>query len=140
MCTYLLAIFSSCPLVHTARAGAGAQNGAATISIPQADSITTWRMAMMASTIHGALGGGTASLRSFKDFFVVLDLPLTLTQGGRVDIPVAVYNNVGAKRDVRLQLQPDDWFSQPDDVSEKSLTVDIPTPPPRNCGPRIASY
>jgi len=115
------------------------QNGAATISIPLADSITTWRMAMMASTIHGALGSGTAALQVFQDFFVDLDLPVTLTQGDRVEIPVAVYNYAGTKGSVRLQLQPDDWFSQPDDVSEKSLTVDIPTPPPRNCGPRIAS-
>ena len=30
----------------------------ATISIPLADSITTWRMAMVASTPHGALGTG----------------------------------------------------------------------------------
>jgi len=44
------------------------QNGAATISIPLADSITTWRMAMMASTIHGALGRGTASLKVFQGF------------------------------------------------------------------------
>ena len=79
---------------------------------------------MMASTIHGALGSGTAALKVFQDFFVDLDLPVTLTQGDRVDIPVAVYNYAGTKGNVRLQLQPDDWFSQPDDVSEKSLTVD----------------
>ena len=100
------------------------QNGAATISIPLADSITTWRMAMMASTVHGALGSGTAALKVFQDFFVDLDLPVTLTQGDRVDIPVAVYNYAGTKGNVRLQLQPDDWFALPDDISEKSLTVD----------------
>ena len=67
-------------------------NGGASISIPLADSITTWRMAMMASTTHGALGSGTSSLKVFQDFFVDLDLPVTLTQGDRVSIPVAVYN------------------------------------------------
>ena len=55
-----------------------------------ADSITTWRMAMMASTARGALGSGTASLKVFQDFFVDLDMPVTLTQGDRVSIPVAV--------------------------------------------------
>ena len=65
------------------------QNGLASISIPIADSITTWRMAMLASTTHGALGSGTASLKVFQDFFVDLDLPVTLTQGDRVEIPVA---------------------------------------------------
>jgi hypothetical protein len=100
------------------------QNGLATISIPMADSITTWRMALTASTAHGALGGGTASLKVFQDFFVDLDLPVTLTQGDRVDIPVAVYNYAGTKGDVKLQLQPDAWFSLPDDVPEKTLIVD----------------
>ncbi len=100
------------------------QNGSATITIPLADSITTWRMAMLASTTHGALGSGTASLKVFQDFFVDLDLPVTLTQGDRVSIPVAVYNYSGARGDVSLKLQPDDWFSLVDDVSDKSVAVD----------------
>jgi hypothetical protein len=75
------------------------QNGAASIAIPLADSITTWRMAMLASTTHGALGSGVSSLKVFQDFFVDLDLPVTLTQGDRVSIPVAVYNySNGARR------------------------------------------
>ena len=79
-------------------------NGVASITIPMADSITTWRMAMLASTEHGALGTGTSSLKVFQDFFVDLDLPVTLTQGDRVSIPVAVYNYSGARGDVSLKL------------------------------------
>ncbi|HEY6372201.1 MAG TPA: MG2 domain-containing protein [Candidatus Sulfotelmatobacter sp.] len=100
------------------------QSGAATITIPVADSITTWRMAMLASTTHGALGSATSSLKVFQDFFVDLDLPVTLTEGDRVSIPVAVYNYSGARGDVILKLQPDDWFSLVDDVSDKSVAVD----------------
>ena len=81
------------------------KDGRASIAIPMADSITTWRMAMMASTQHGALGSATSSLKVFQDFFVDLDLPVTLTQGDRVSIPVAVYNYSGARGDVSLQLQ-----------------------------------
>src|ERR1035441_4887814 len=80
------------------------QNGAASIAIPLADSITTWRMAMLASTTHGALGSGVSSLKVFQDFFVDLDLPVTLTQGDRVSVPVAVYNYSAARGDVRLEL------------------------------------
>jgi len=98
--------------------------GRASISIPLADSITTWRMAMLASTAHGALGSGTASLKVFQDFFVDLDLPVTLTQGDRVSIPVAVYNYSGARGDVSLQLHPEDWFSLVEDVPDKNLAVD----------------
>jgi uncharacterized protein YfaS (alpha-2-macroglobulin family) len=100
------------------------QNGSATISIPLADSITTWRMAMLASTTHGALGSGTSSIKVFQDFFVDLDLPVTLTQGDRVSIPVAVYNYSGARGDVGLQLQTDDWFSLVEDVPAKTLAVE----------------
>jgi len=100
------------------------QDGRASITIPLADSITTWRMAMLASTAHGALGGGTSSLKVFQDFFVDLDLPVTLTQGDRVSIPVGVYNYSGARGDVSLRLQEDDWFSLVDDVAEKRVAVD----------------
>ncbi len=100
------------------------QNGVASISIPLADSITTWRMSILASTAHGALGSGASSIKVFQDFFVDLDLPVTLTQGDRVSIPVAVYNYAGARGDVSLQLQPDDWFSLVDDVPAKNLAVD----------------
>jgi len=100
------------------------QDGAATIAIPMADSITTWRMAMMASTVHGSLGSGTASIKVFQDFFVDLDLPTTLTQGDRVDIAVAVYSYSGKDGNVKLQLQPDNWFDLADDATEKTLTVE----------------
>lgn len=100
------------------------QDGIASITIPLADSITTWRMAMLASTTHGALGSANSSLKVFQDFFVDLDLPVTLTQGDRVSIPVAVYNYSGARGEVSLNLQPEEWFSLVDDVADKSVTVD----------------
>ncbi len=80
------------------------QDGRASITVPIADSITTWRMAMIASTQHGTLGTSTSSLKVFQDFFVDLDLPVTLTQGDRVSIPVAIYNYSGARGEVNLKL------------------------------------
>jgi uncharacterized protein YfaS (alpha-2-macroglobulin family) len=100
------------------------KDGVASITIPLADSITTWRMVMMASTARGALGSGTSSLKVFQDFFVDLDLPVVLTQGDRVSIPVAVYNYSGTPGRVSLQLQNDEWFSLVDDTAEKSVAVD----------------
>src|SRR5260370_30869940 len=98
--------------------------GRATVTIPIADNITTWRMAMLASTKQGALGNGTSSLKVFQDFFTELDLPVTLTQGDQVSIPVAVYNYSGSRGQVHLQLAPDDWFSLSGDESGKTLAVD----------------
>ena len=99
-------------------------DGRASVSIPLADSITTWRMAMLVSTRAGALGSATSSLKVFQDFFVDLDLPVTLTQGDRVSIPVAVYNYAGERGDVDLKLQPENWYSLVNDTAEKSVTVD----------------
>jgi uncharacterized protein YfaS (alpha-2-macroglobulin family) len=100
------------------------RDGRATISIPLADSITTWRMAMVASTVHGALGSGSSSVKVFQDFFTDLDLPVTLTQGDRVSIPVGVYNYSDGRGDVSLKLEKDDWFTLVEDVAEKSLVVE----------------
>lgn len=99
------------------------REGRASIAIPVADSITTWRLAMIASTQHGALGTSTSALKVFQDFFVDLDLPVTLTQGDRVSVPVAIYNYSGSAGDVTLRLQPEDWFSLVDDAAEKSIAL-----------------
>jgi hypothetical protein len=99
-------------------------DGRASISIPIADSITTWRMAMLASTPHGALGSATSSLKVFQDFFVDLDLPVTLTQGDRVSIPVGIYNYSGSRGEVHLKLTEGKWFKMVDDSAEKNVSVD----------------
>jgi len=99
-------------------------NGNAEISIPIADSITTWRMAMLASTQSGALGSASSSLKVFQDFFVDLDLPVTLTQGDRVSIPIAIYNYSGKSGEVSLKLQPDAWYSLNNDDAEKAVSVE----------------
>ncbi len=100
------------------------RNGRASIVIPLADSITTWRMAMLASAEGGALGSATSSLKVFQDFFVDLDLPATLTQGDRVMIPVAVHNYSAARGDIRLQLKPEKWFTLAGDDYEKTVHVE----------------
>jgi uncharacterized protein YfaS (alpha-2-macroglobulin family) len=100
------------------------RNGMAEISVPLADNITTWRMSMIASTQRGTLGTATSSLKVFQDFFADLDLPVVLTQGDQVSLPVAIYNYTDAKGEVRLKLKDDDWFALVDDSGEKSVDVD----------------
>jgi uncharacterized protein YfaS (alpha-2-macroglobulin family) len=100
------------------------KDGRASITIPIADNITTWRMAMLASTKQGSLGSGTHSLKVFQDFFTEMDLPVTLTQGDEVSIPVAIYNYSGSRGDVRLQLDRGDWYSLESDVPDKNVSVE----------------
>lgn len=46
----------------------------------------------------------------FQDFFVDLDLPVTITQGDRISIPVSIYSYADNTGDERLQRQPESWF------------------------------
>jgi uncharacterized protein YfaS (alpha-2-macroglobulin family) len=84
--------------------------GLATLAIPLADSITTWRMTCMASSLGGQLGSTTAGIRVFQDFFVDIDFPVTLTQNDQVSVPVVVYNYLKGDQTVRLKVEKEDWF------------------------------
>jgi hypothetical protein len=84
--------------------------GVAVLPLTFADSITTWRLSASASSQGGALGGVTTPLRVFQDFFVDIDLPVSLTQNDEVAFPVAVYNYLKTPQTVKLDLQPEPWF------------------------------
>ncbi len=94
-------------------------NGNARISLVMADSITTWRMASMASSLGGALGSTATPLRVFQDFFVDIDLPAALTQNDRVSIPVAIYNYLPGPQKVRLEVTQEDWFELLDEPTKE---------------------
>jgi hypothetical protein len=85
--------------------------GVADLAVNFADSITTWRLSASASSRGGALGGVTAPLKVFQDFFVDIDLPVTLTQHDEVAFPVAVYNYLKTPQTVTLQLEAEPWFT-----------------------------
>jgi uncharacterized protein YfaS (alpha-2-macroglobulin family) len=97
--------------------------GRATIHVPMADSITTWRVTSLASTTRGALGSSTTPIRVFQDFFVDLDLPLSLTEGDVVSVPVAVYNYLPKAQTVSLELRQDPWFALDNDNAVKQVDV-----------------
>ncbi|MCX7598943.1 MAG: MG2 domain-containing protein, partial [Armatimonadetes bacterium] len=96
--------------------------GRATLEFKMADSITTWRMTALANSAAGELGSPDAPLRCFQDFFVDLNLPLALTQGDEVSLPVAVYNYLTDRQTVRLKLETQPWFSL---SGEAEQTLDI---------------
>ena len=83
--------------------------GVATIDFTMADSITQWRMTSLAHSMGGLLGSSTDGLVVFKDFFVDLDLPVTLTRGDTVEFPIAVYNYLQTPQTVSLSVETGDW-------------------------------
>ena len=100
------------------------ERGRATLTLDRmADSVTTWRLTAAANSADGRLGSTSAGLRAFQDFFVDIDLPVSLTQNDEVSVPVAVYNYLAAKQTVRLELARDSWFQLLDE-DVKSLSLD----------------
>ncbi|MGO8671280.1 MAG: alpha-2-macroglobulin family protein [Capsulimonadaceae bacterium] len=85
--------------------------GHATLNVPLADSITTWRVSAMANSADGALGSSTAPVRVFQDFFADIDLPVALTEGDSVTIPVSLYNYLPSAQDVAVTLDQQPWFT-----------------------------
>jgi uncharacterized protein YfaS (alpha-2-macroglobulin family) len=84
--------------------------GRAKLDFELADSITTWRLSACAVSAEGQLGSAQAAIRAFQPFFVDLDLPVALTRGDEVAVPVVVSNYLDLPLSVVLSLQDGPWF------------------------------
>jgi len=87
-------------------------DGRASIEVDLADSITTWRLSASAVTAEGDLGGSETAVRVFQPFFVDLNLPVALTRGDEVAVPVVVYNYLDGPQSVELTLADRPWFER----------------------------
>ncbi|HEY3447334.1 MAG TPA: MG2 domain-containing protein [Myxococcales bacterium] len=85
-------------------------DGLASVTMPVADSITRWRVSATASAADGRLGVGSGSLVVFQDFFVDVDLPVALTVGDEIEVPIAVHNYLPQAQKVKLEVEGADWF------------------------------
>ncbi|MEO0226076.1 MAG: alpha-2-macroglobulin family protein, partial [candidate division WOR-3 bacterium] len=85
-------------------------DGHAKLSLKWPDSITRWRLSLMASSRKGELGSKDQGMVVFQDFFIDIDLPVSLTRGDEVSIPVAIYNYLPKPQKIKLVLEESDWF------------------------------
>lgn len=99
-------------------------NGFAQIEFDLADSITTWRLTAGAVTGDGRLGGLQSGLRVFQPFFVDLNLPVTLTRGDEVGIPVVVSNYLNQEQQVEIRLEPEPWFELVEGNAEQTVRLE----------------
>jgi len=76
----------------------------------------------MASSIKGALGSITFPIKVFQEFFIDIDLPISLVQNDEVSVPIAVYNYLKEPQKVRLKVEEENWF---DLLDEAERTVEI---------------
>jgi hypothetical protein len=90
--------------------------GIAKLAVTMPDAITTWRITTFASSAEGQLGSRLAQLRVFQDFFVDIDLPVALTEGDEISIPVALYNYLPKDQQIKLVLEQEAWFELLDEA------------------------
>jgi uncharacterized protein YfaS (alpha-2-macroglobulin family) len=93
-------------------------HGRASLEIPLADSITTWRASVDGISAAGKMGSVEMPITVFQDFFVDLDLPVSMSLGDQISVPVTCYNYLKEPQDIHLHLAGADWFESatPDSV------------------------
>jgi len=80
------------------------EKGEAKVTLPAADSITTWRLSLLANAKDGRLGSADIPYKVFQDFFVDADVPVQLTVGDTFSLPVAVHNYAKERQTITLTL------------------------------------
>ncbi|HSE96926.1 MAG TPA: alpha-2-macroglobulin family protein, partial [Blastocatellia bacterium] len=90
-------------------------DGRAFLRFDAADTITTWRMAVIGSTEDGLIGTVTADLRAFLPFFIEHKPPRSLTVGDEIEAAVVVRNYQPRPSDVMVRLEPTPWMHMLDE-------------------------
>jgi hypothetical protein len=97
--------------------------GRAQLKFPFADSITTWKLSAVASTVNGEMGTVEKDIRTFQPFFVEHDPPRLLTVGDEIALPVILRNYLDRRLDVNVEMKPSAWFS-----AQGPTTISTPVP------------
>ena len=89
--------------------------GHASLSAKLADTVTTWHVAVIGSTVDGRISETTTEIRAFQPFLVDLDVPPVLTSGDEIELPVPVRNylEVAQKVTVSASVPPQLTLRQP---------------------------
>ncbi|MBC7816230.1 MAG: hypothetical protein IAG10_04960, partial [Planctomycetaceae bacterium] len=95
-------------------------NGEATIRFDLSDSVTTFRVLADAHTGDGRIGSGGGEVLSRLPFQIEPKLPLEVTTGDRIDLPVAVINRTNDQQQVQIGLSADGTLQV---VGDKSRSV-----------------
>jgi hypothetical protein len=96
--------------------------GVARAQIPLADTVTTWKVAAVASTMDGRIAESESEFRTFQPFFLDFNLPPVLTQGDQIELPVTIRNYQDRARKVGFKIAPSPW-AEIQGTSDRQVTV-----------------
>jgi hypothetical protein len=85
--------------------------GRARLKFNLADNITTWKMAVVASTLDGRAAILERDIRAFQPFFIDHDPPRALTEGDEIALPIVLRNYLDKAQTVAAEIKPESWFA-----------------------------
>ncbi|MBC7796279.1 MAG: carboxypeptidase regulatory-like domain-containing protein, partial [Pyrinomonadaceae bacterium] len=97
-------------------------NGKASLKFKLADSLTTWKLAVIGSTVDGEIGVAEKEFQAFQPFFAELDPPKILTTGDKISLPVVLRNYLDTPQTVRATMTEASWFKL-SGQSNRQITV-----------------
>jgi tetratricopeptide (TPR) repeat protein len=86
------------------------KNGRAELKFKLADSLTTWKVAVIGSTLDGEVGLVEKEFQAFMPFFAEHDPPKILTEGDKIALPVVLRNYLDKPQTVTATMANGDWF------------------------------
>lgn len=103
--------------------------GRANFNFKLPDSLTTWKLHAVGSTLDGRLTEIDRTFKTFQPFFVDLDAPQVLTVGDEISLPVNLRNYTLRALTVPVTVKPAEWFTLKTPVSTTvSIAPNTATP------------
>ncbi|MEP7338041.1 MAG: MG2 domain-containing protein [Acidobacteriota bacterium] len=87
------------------------KQGRAQLKFKLADNITTWKLAVIGSTVDGQIGFAEKEFLAFQPFFAEHDPPRVLTEGDQIALPVVLRNYLNKSQNVTTEMKPESWFT-----------------------------
>lgn len=98
------------------------ETGHANVSLQAPDSITSWKVDVVASTIDGDVGSANASITVFQPFFIDPDIPVSVVRNDTFELKVQVYNYYNTSQNVTVTIVGEPWFTL---LSPTSKSIEI---------------
>ena len=86
-------------------------HGNSRVKFKFADSITNWKLSLIASTVDGQIGLLDTDVKTFQPFFVEHEPPQVLTQGDEISLPVVLRNYLEKPQTLHVEMKAEPWFS-----------------------------
>jgi len=99
------------------------KQGRAQLKFKLADNITTWKLAVIGSTVDGQIGFAEKEFLAFQPFFAEHDPPRVLTEGDEIALPVVLRNYLDKPQTVTAEIKPESWFTLPGSARQRTTVA-----------------